>query len=69
MSNGYPGGMREAAAVALILVGCSAAIVAWGPLSNLFGYRDSSVLTYLLLGLPWLAVAVAAFVVAWRLLS
>jgi hypothetical protein len=61
--------VRLAAAVAPILVGCSAVYVAWGPLQNLFGYRDSSVLTYMLLELPWLALAVAAFVVAWRLLS
>jgi hypothetical protein len=61
--------MRVAAAVALILAGCGAAFVAWGALQNLFGYRDSSVLTYLLLGLPWVALAVAAFVAAWRLLS
>jgi hypothetical protein len=61
--------MRFVAAVTLVLIGCGAAFVAWGPLQNLFGYRDSSVLTYLLLGLPWVALAVAAFVVAWRLLS
>jgi hypothetical protein len=50
-------------------VGCCAAFVAWGSLQNLFGYRDSPVFTYLLLGLPWLALAVGAFVVLWRLLS
>ena len=61
--------MRFAAAAALILAGCGAAFVAWGPLQNLLGYRDSSVSTYLLLGLPWVALAVACFVVAWRLLS
>jgi hypothetical protein len=61
--------MRFAAAVVLVLIGCGAAFVAWGALQNLFGYRDSSVLTYLFLGMPWVALAVAAFVVAWRLLS
>jgi len=61
--------MRLAAAIALVLIGCGAAFVAWGSPQNLFGYRDSSVLTYLVLGVPWVAVAVASFVVAWRLLS
>ena len=61
--------MRFAAAVALVLIGCGAAFVAWGSLQNLFGYRDSSMLTYLVLGLPWVVLAVGAFVVAWRLLS
>jgi hypothetical protein len=60
--------MRFAAAVALVLIGCGAAFVAWGPLQTLFGYRGSSVSTYLLLGLPWVALAVASFVVASRLL-
>jgi hypothetical protein len=61
--------MRSAAAIALVLIGCGAAFVAWGSLQNLFGYRDSSMLTYLLLGVPWVAVALASFVLAWRLLS
>jgi hypothetical protein len=32
--------MRAVAAVILILLGCGAALIAWGPLQNLFGYRD-----------------------------
>jgi hypothetical protein len=52
-----------------VLVGCGAAFVAWGALQNLFGYRDGPVLTYLVLGMPWVALAIAAFVGAWRLLS
>jgi hypothetical protein len=61
--------MRLVAAVVLILLGCGAAFIAWWPLSNLFGYRDSPVSTYLLYGLPWLLLAVAAFAVAWRILT
>jgi hypothetical protein len=60
--------VRVAAAIVLVLLGCGAAFVAWGPLQNLFGYRDSPVATYLLFGLPWIALAVAAFVAAWRLI-
>jgi hypothetical protein len=61
--------VRTLAAVLLVLLGCAAALLAWGPLQNLFGYRDSPVSTYLLFGLPWLAVAVVAFANAWRLLT
>jgi len=61
--------MRFVAAVTLILLGCAAALIAWGPLQNLVGYRDSPVSTYLLYGLPWLVLAVAAFAVAWRMLT
>ena len=67
-SAGVSGAVRVAAAIVLVLLGCSAAFIAWGPLQNLFGYRDSPVATYLLFGLPWLALAVAAFVAAWRLI-
>jgi hypothetical protein len=61
--------VRVVAAVILILLGCGAALMAWGPLQNLFGYRDSPVSTYLLFGLPWLLLAVAAFAAAWRMLT
>ena len=67
-SAGVDGAVRVAVAIVLVLLGCGAAFVAWGPLQNLVGYRDSPVATYLLFGLPWLALAVAAFVGAWRLL-
>jgi hypothetical protein len=60
--------MRAIAAALLVLVGCCAVVLAWGPLHNLFGYRDSPIATYLLFGLPLLALAAAAFVAAWRLL-
>ena len=60
--------MRVVAAVALVLLGCVAALIAWGLLQNLFGYRDSPVSTYLLLGLPWVVLAVAAFAAAWWLI-
>jgi hypothetical protein len=61
--------VRVAAAIVLVLLGCGAAVVAWGPLQNLFGYRDSPVSTYLLFGLPWLVLAIAAFGAAWRLIT
>ncbi len=60
--------MRVTAAVVLIALGCAALLLAWGPLQNLFGYRDSPVSTYLLFGLPLLLVALAAFAGAWQLL-
>jgi hypothetical protein len=56
------------AAIVLVLLGCAAALIAWGPLQNLFGYRDSPVSTYLLFGLPLLVVAVVCFAAAWRLI-
>jgi hypothetical protein len=61
--------VRLLAAVILVLLGCGAALLAWGALHNLFGYRDSPVWTYLLVGSFWLLLAVAAFAVAWRILS
>jgi hypothetical protein len=61
--------MRIATAVILILIACAAALLAWGALRNLFaGYRDSPVSTYLLVGLPWLLLAVVAFAAALQLL-
>jgi len=59
--------MRIVYVVVLLAVGCCGLLYAWGALQNLFGYRDSPVSTYLLIGLPSLAVALAAFVAAWRL--
>ena len=59
--------MRIVAAILLMLAGCAVLFVAWGPLQNLFGYRDGSVSTYLLFGLPLLAIAAGAFFAAWRL--
>ena len=61
--------MRTVAAILLALAGCVALVLAWGPLQNLFGYRDSSIGTYLLFGLPFLAVAAAAFIAAWRIVT
>ena len=66
---GVPQVVRALAAVLLVSLGCAAAVFAWGPLQNLFGYRDSPVSTYLLFGLPLLAVAVVAFATAWRLFN
>jgi hypothetical protein len=61
--------VRVLVAIALVLLGCGAALIGWGPLQNLFGYRDSPVSTYLLFGVPWLVLAVAAFAAAWRLIT
>jgi hypothetical protein len=61
--------MRVTAATLLVLVGCVALVLAWGPLQNLFGYRDSPIGTYLLFGLPFLAIAAAAFAGVWRILT
>ena len=69
VGSGVHRALRVVAAIILILLGCGAVLMAWGPLQNLFGYRDSPVSTYLLFGLPWLVLAVAAFAVAWRLIA
>ena len=61
--------MRAVAGLALVLIGCALAFLAWGPLQNLFGYRDSPVSTYLLFGVPLLLAAGLAFLGAWRLLK
>jgi hypothetical protein len=61
--------VRIVAVVLLMLLGCAALLFAWGALRNLFGYRDSPVSTYLLIGLPCLAIAVGAFRAAWRLVA
>jgi hypothetical protein len=61
--------VRTVAAILLVLVGCVALLLAWGPLQNLFGYRDSPIGTYLLFGLPLLGLAAAAFAGAWRLFT
>jgi hypothetical protein len=62
--------MRVAWAIALGLVGCVATLFAWGALQNLFADdRDSPVSTYLLIGLPSLVLALAAFAAAWQLIA
>jgi hypothetical protein len=62
-------GVRVVKLVILLAFGAFCAIVAAGALQNLVAdYQDSPVSTYLLIGLPALALAVAAFVAAWQLL-
>ena len=61
--------MRALAALLLVLAGAASLVLAWGPLHNLFGYRDSPVGTYLLFGLPFVVLAAVAFAAAWRLIS
>jgi hypothetical protein len=53
-----------AATIVLIVLGCAAAFLAWGPLQDPAGYRDSPVSRYLAFGVPWLVLAVASFVAA-----
>ena len=60
--------MRLAAGLILLSIGCALVVLAWGPLQNLFGYRDSPVSTYLLFGVPLLLAAGMAFFGAWQLL-
>ena len=61
--------MRYVAAALLAVVALVAGTFAWGALQNLFSsYKDSSIATYLLVGLPWLAVCLAALYGAARLL-
>jgi hypothetical protein len=56
---------RVLVAIALIVVGAVAALIAWGALSNLWAdYQDSPTSTYLLIGLPSLAFSVAALISA-----
>jgi len=62
--------MRLLASTLLIAIAALAGAMAWGALSNLWAdYQDSPTSTYLLLGLPALAVclaAVGATVRLWR---
>jgi hypothetical protein len=61
--------MRYVKAAALGVLAALCALVAYGPLSNLWSdYRDSPTSTYLLLGLPPLAVSVASLIAAIRVL-
>jgi len=55
--------MRVALALMLVAVAVVSALVAWGPLHNLFAdYQDSEPSTYLLFGLPFVAVSIACLV-------
>jgi hypothetical protein len=54
--------MRGALALLLGVTGLVSLYVAWGPLSNLWAdYKDSPDSTYLIFGLPFLAVALFCF--------
>lgn len=56
--------MRYCLAALCLVAGAGAALLAWGPLRNLFDdYQDSPDSTYLLLGLPF-ALLSAAFLAA-----
>lgn len=61
--------MRVIAAMTLFLLSGACAFVSLGPLHNLWSdYQDSATITYLVLGLPPLALGIAFFAVAVRLL-
>jgi hypothetical protein len=58
--------MRYVIAATLLVVAVLAGLLAWGALSNLWAStRDSSVATYLSIGVPALVVAVVAVYGAW----
>ena len=60
--------MRFVASGLLLVLAVFAGMLAWGALQNLFSsYRDSPTSTYLLVGLPSLAVCLAALYGAARL--
>jgi hypothetical protein len=57
--------MRYLVAGLLVLLAAAAIFIAWWPLSNLWAdYQDSSTSTYLLVGLPFVMVGLAALVAA-----
>ena len=57
--------MRIVLAIALLLVGVVSGMLAYGALSNLWAdYQDSPTSTYLLIGLPALALSAATLVSA-----
>ena len=52
----------RALALLLSVTGVASLIVAWGPLHNLWAdYKDSPDSTYLIFGLPFVAVALICF--------
>ena len=60
--------MKLLASVLLIAVAVIAGMFAWGALQNLFSsYKDSPVATYLIIGLPALAVCVASLYLTVRI--
>ena len=68
--NTTPVAMRVVACGLLVVVAVVAGMLAWGALDNLFrDYQDSAPSTYLLIGLPALAISAAALYAAvwlWR---
>ena len=53
--------MRHLLAGVLVVLAVAAGYFAWGVLSNLWAdYQDSATSTYLMFGLPFLAVSLAA---------
>jgi hypothetical protein len=57
--------MRHFWAATCFVAALLSAVVSWGPLHNLFeDYRDSPDSTYLILGLPFVALSIVLLVVA-----
>ena len=54
--------MKVVSIPSLALLAMLSGLVANGPLSNLWGYQDSSTATYLLFGLPPLFVSLASLI-------
>jgi hypothetical protein len=54
--------VRIILAIGLLFVAVGFLLLALGPLSNLWGYKDSPISTYLMFGLPPLALCLAALV-------
>ena len=52
--------MKMVSIVALAVLAALSAVIAYGPLSNLWGYQDGSTATYLLFGLPPLLISITA---------
>jgi hypothetical protein len=60
--------VKLVASIVLLALAALAGILAWGALQNLFSaYKDSPIATYLLIGLPALAVCIASLYVLTRL--
>jgi hypothetical protein len=54
--------MKVVSIPSLALLALLCGLVAYGPLSNLWGYQDGSTGTYLLFGLPPLFVSLASLI-------
>lgn len=56
------GALRWISVGGLVAIAAISGFFAWGPLSNLWGYQDSSTMTYVLFGGPFALVCFASLV-------